>query len=226
MKSYSVWQLIQNGFFQEACTKADSEFEQTKDYSVLRNKLYALFHLKNYDECILLSKEIIDLDRGQTDSDFIFLGIAYWLCDRKDIALKIWQKGMKSKYTDAAGGIELQIFIFFASIKMNDDNLKEKVFKKIQNLVKSKGTQNYPGILGRYLLNEITEEVLFVSVSNIPVLKERQLCQINFTIAVKKLETRDTEGYLKKLKTAISFGPNSYLEQMYYLALGELDTLD
>ncbi|MBL0200729.1 MAG: hypothetical protein IPP81_11470 [Chitinophagaceae bacterium] len=225
MENYNLWQLIQNGYFTEACEKADLDFKKTSDLSHLRNKIYALFHLKNYNECILLSEKIISFDKGQTDSDFIFLGIAYWLCDKKEDAVNAWKSGLNSKYTDAAGGVELQIFLFFASVKMMDNKLNKNVLKRINKLVKSKNTMNYPGFLGKYLLNEIGEDSLFSSVSTVPILKERQLCQINFSIALKRIENGNLDEYIKKLKDAVSFGPASYLEHMYYLATGELEIM-
>lgn len=40
-----VWSLVQKGYFDEACKKADVEYAQTGDIFPLRNKVYALFHL-------------------------------------------------------------------------------------------------------------------------------------------------------------------------------------
>ena len=41
-----VWALIQNGYFEQACMKADYEYNESKNILSLRNKVYALFHLK------------------------------------------------------------------------------------------------------------------------------------------------------------------------------------
>ena len=43
-----------------------------------------------------------------------------------------------------------------------------------------------------------------------------------FTIATKDLERNNQDGYIKNLQLSISYGLAAYLEQMYYLAKGEL----
>lgn len=65
MKEPDVWSLIQNGRFDEACEKADSEYNNSKSVLVLRNKVYALLHLKKYEECNALTEEIIRLVEGR-----------------------------------------------------------------------------------------------------------------------------------------------------------------
>ncbi|TAD81045.1 MAG: hypothetical protein EAY75_18310 [Bacteroidetes bacterium] len=77
--------------------------------------------------------------------------------------------------------------------------------------------------MGQFLVGEINEDSLLQQVSAVPILTERHLCQAHFAIAIEKLERVDMEGYENSLKNSISYGPASYLEQMYYLAKGELE---
>lgn len=219
-----IWTLISENRFQEAIEKADSLYSETNNLSLLRNKLYAVFQLKRYEECIVLSKSIIDLRGGETDSDFIFLGISYWLLGRKNDAISAWKEGEKCKFTDGAGGIELQTFLYFASIKTNDMLLQKEVLKKINKILKGKRSFNWPGAIGHYLNGALDDEKLLSYVMGIPVLKERQSCQAYFAIAIKKLEFGSSEEYKHNLEISIGFGVNAYLEQMFYLAKGELDT--
>jgi hypothetical protein len=220
-----VWGLIQNGYFDEACIKADAEFAQTGNILLLRNKIYALFHLRKYEESILLSEQLIKLRGGETDVDFIFCGIANWVLGKKKEAVCLWQRGEQSLYKDAAGGVDLQVILYFASVNLQDVNLKKEINKRIKKLLRSKKSVNWPGPLGHYLLGEMEEDAMFSYVSAIPILKERQLCQTYFVISIKELEKGDLEGYKKKLQQSVSYGPPSYLEQIYYLAKGELETM-
>lgn len=222
MKRLDVWSLIVNGKFKEACDEADLEYKETKSIFPLRNKVYALFHLSMYSEALELLEKIIQLEKGESDSDYIFTGIAYWLLDRKRDAINIWQEGEKCIYTDAAGGVELQLFLYFASIYINDDALKGAVKKNLKKLVKSKNATNFPAPLGRYILEELSEAELLSYVTNVPTLRERQLCQADFTIAIKNLESVNQEEYRKKLNDCVSYGSSSYLSKMYYLAKGIL----
>jgi len=220
-----VWELIENGNFEEAAFQADIEFQDTQSVLSLRNKLYALFLMGKYFACQELSNKIIEIRKGETDSDFSFLGIAYWLLSREKEAIAAWKMGEKSKYTDAAGGVELQIFLFFAAVKTSDQKMKITVVKRIKRLIGLKKAFGYPAILGAYLLGEVNKIDLLSSVSNVDILRERQLCQIGFVFAIKDLEMNNIELYNDNLKTSISYGSKSYLEQMYYLAKGELDKI-
>ena len=224
-QKYTVWSLVKNNEFEKACKMADEGYTETGDMLLLRNKIYALFHLKKYQEIIHLSEALIEIEKSEysSESDFISLGIANWLLGDELKAIEVWQNGQNCIYKDAAGGIEIQVFLYFAAVKTKNDKLKLTVVKAIKKILKSKRSVNYPGPLGHYLLNDITERQLSSYVVNVPILRERQLCQAHFVAAIKILETGDTEGYYRKLKASISYGSPSYLEQMYYLAKGELE---
>jgi hypothetical protein len=172
-----------------------------------------------------LTQNLIAVTNGKTDVDFIFCGIANWLLDKRDEAIMLWFKAEQCQYKDAVGGLEIQVFLYFASIKNNNNDLKKYSVTKIKKLLKSRHSLNWPGSLGRFLTGELEEDGLLQSTSNIPILRERHLCQCHFVIAIKRLEGNDTEGYKKNLSKSISYGSPSYLEQMFYLAKGELENL-
>ncbi len=52
-----VWELITADRYEEAIKQADETYQATGCLLSLRNKVYALFHLKRYDECINLSNK-------------------------------------------------------------------------------------------------------------------------------------------------------------------------
>jgi hypothetical protein len=102
--------------------------------------------------------------------------------------------------------------------------LKINAVKIMKKLLKPKKGAGWPAPLGTYILGDITEESLFSSVVNIPILRERQLCQAHFAQAIKELERGNKAAYLNSLADCVSYGPSSYLEDFYYLAKGELET--
>lgn len=225
MDNLDVWQLIQMGQFEKAMEVADKEFEQSNNIFPLRNKVYALLHLKKYDEVILLTNTLIEMRNGETDSDFIFCGIGLWLLNKKEEAINKWQKALNSKYTDAAGGIELMTILYFASLRMENDHLKTHTLKRIKKLIASKKAINWPGPIGAYILGNISNDKLLSSVTTVPVLKERQLSQAYFALAIQELQERNIKNYIERLKDSVSFGPAAYLEQFFYLAKGELESM-
>jgi len=219
----SIWSLVENNDFEKACRKADEEYGETGYTPTLRNKVCALFHLKRYLEVIELSEKLIEIEDAQSDVDFINSGIANWILGNESKAIEVWQQAQNCSYKDAAGGIDVQVLLYFASVKTNQEKLKLSAIRAIKKLLKSKQSVNYPGPLGHYLLNDITEYQLIDYITNVPILKERQLCQAQFVSAIKILEAGNVDGYYKKLKECTSYGPASYLEQEYYLAKGELE---
>lgn len=219
-----VWSLIENNEFVKACEKADKEFKNTGDISDLRNKVYALFHLKKYEDVISLCENLIEYRKGESESDFIFCGIANWILGNTDKAIGAWQLAENSIYKDAAGGIGAQVFLYFAGIKTSHEKLRATAIKTIKKLLKSKRATNFPGPLGHYLINDMAENEMLSYISNVPILRERQLCQAHFVSAIKRLEIGDTDGYYKKLRDCIGYGSRSYLSQMYYMAKGELES--
>jgi len=220
------WLIIQNNEFEKAINLIDVQFETTRRYSLLRNKILALFHLKKYVEVISLSEKLIEYEKGESQFDFISLGVANWILGNTFKAIEAWQQSKKSSYKDAAGGLETEVYLYFAGIKTHNIKLTFDAKRAIKKLLKLKKSTNWPGPLGHYLLNEITDKELFSNIVTVHILKERQLCQAHFVFAIKRLETGDTDGYYKKLRDCISYGSPSYLEQMYYLAKGELETIE
>ena len=228
----SIWKLIENGKFEEACSEVDLEYKQTGSFTNFGNKRLALFQLKKYDEVIELTNQMIFLQNKanphldlSSDSDYISKSIALWLLNETQEAIKFWQEGEKCKYTDAAGGIEIRVYQYFAAVKMNDENLKKRAITGIKKLLKGKRSINWPGPLGHYLIGDISAAELLSSVSEIHILRERQLCQAHFTIGIKELELGNLNAYKMQLHESIKDGNLAYLEDMFYMAKGELDNL-
>ncbi|AMR30741.1 hypothetical protein A0256_04545 [Mucilaginibacter sp. PAMC 26640] len=218
------WLIIQNNEFEKAIKLIDLDFEKNRNPFVLQNKIFALFHLNKYEDAIILSEKLIGFQKAESENAFKSSGIANWILGNTAKAMEVWQQSQNCLYKDASGGVEIQLFLYFSGIKTGQDSLKAEAVKTVKKLLKSKRATNWPGPLGHYLINDITDIELFSYVSAIPIFKERQLCQAHFVSAIKILETGNKDEYYKKLMDCISYGPNSYLEQMYYLAKGELET--
>lgn len=222
-KEKNVWELIKNNHFEEACIVADEQYCLTNNISILNNKVFALLQLQRYRDVIELCDTIIHKTDGETDVDFILSGIAFWALQNENKAIEYWEKGEKAKYADIAGGMDVLILQYFASVKLNDDKLLLRVKKKIKKLLKNKIATNFYGLQGNYLLDEITETELYSSVTMTNILRERQLCSLDFVLGIKKLESSNLDLYKKKLTDCISYGANVYLEHFFYLAKVELN---
>ena len=130
----NVWSLIESGQFEKACVRADEEYENTGQIFPLRNKVYALFNLGRYTDVISLCEKLIEIRKGESDADFLHLGIANWILGNKEIAIDAWQRAQNSIFKDAAGGIDNQVLLYFASIKIGQDKLKSTTRKTIKKI--------------------------------------------------------------------------------------------
>ena len=221
-----IWELILMGKFQMANDLAQMEFDNSHDVLPLRNKVYALLHLRKYEEVVQLTNKLIETTNGEVDSDFISCGIAHWALGKKEEAITCWRQSQKSKYTDAAGGIEVKVILYFASIKEDLKQLKNEMIKDIRKLIRPKvAVLNWPGPIGNYVLGEMSDNELLSRVATVPVLRERNLSQAYFAMAIKKLEEKNLDDYRAWLKKVIEFGPTVYLEHFFYIAKIELEDI-
>jgi hypothetical protein len=226
MNASNVWDLIHQGRFGEACILADTEFQETESLLVLRIKIFALLQLGRLDESIAMSEKIIGLTNRNTDSDFIFFGVARWLQGQTDAAVAAWRSGLTSTYTDAAGGVEIRLLLLFAAISNHDSSLEKEALGKLELAGKSKRISDWPGPIVSYMLGVLSEEALISKISKQPILRKKQECQSDFYIAVKRLKSRDWIGYKAKLQGCLSHGPASYVKHEFYLAKAELSRLN
>jgi hypothetical protein len=221
----SIGDLIKAGEFQRACVRADAEFEESGNIFPLRNKVIALLQLDKLDETILLSEKIIRLNAGSTDSDFIFLGVARWLKRQPVLAIEVWKTGLKSKYTDAAGGVEIPMLLLFASVRMLDKKLEKEATNLLKKACRTKRTMNWPGPLAQYLLDLISEAEMRSRIDAQPILYEKQSCQADFYAGLKRHTSGDEVGFQERLESCIGHGIVCSFKAETYLAKGELNVL-
>lgn len=221
MSTLDIWDLIKQNKYEEACQQADVQYNQTENIFPLRNKIYALLNLEKFRECINLCEQLISLRNGETESDFVFAGVSYWLLDDKEMAIQMWKKSQEAKYKDASGGIEVQLLILFAGLKIQDSNLITYAKAQIKKLLKSKRANSWPGPIGRYMLGDCKKEDLLAIVSDVGNIRGRQLCQVNFASALKELERGNLILYNNEIKACLKFTPSSYLVPFYYISKSE-----
>ena len=221
MSNKTSWDLIKENNFEEACSQLDDEYERFKSAARLRNKVYALLNLNKFEEAILLCGKIREERNGETDTDYIFSGVAYWLLNKYSEAIEMWRDARKAKYTDAAGGVEVELLLLFGAIKKNDQKLEKDALAALKKKVKAKQADNWPGPLAKYILGDITASCLYENVDEQPALRAKELCQAYFYVALGYLNN-DKSKYAECLEKCIAVGPDAYVIQEYYLAKAEL----
>lgn len=148
--------------------------------------------------------------------------MARWLKRQSVLAIEAWKTGLKSKYTDAAGGVEIPMLLLFASVRTLDKKLEKEATNLLKKACRAKRTINWPGPLAQYLLDVISEAEMRSQVDAQPILHEKQSCQADFYVALKRLTSGDEIGFREKLELCIGHGLVCSFKAETYLAQGEL----
>jgi hypothetical protein len=209
--------LIKKGEYYEAIKAADDEYAKTGSDLPLRNKVLALLITKRYDDVISTCDYLISKTSGESESDFQFKGVALWNQSKRQEAIDTWRSGLNSKFTDAAGGVEVPLLLYFAAVKTNNTLLKAEAFKSLKKVVKSRRSINWPGSLGAFILENIDENTLLSYVSTLPGLRERQLCQAFFYIAIRDLENENIDRPKQLIKDILQLEKTAMLKPEFYL---------
>lgn len=222
-KVLGTWELVIQKRFDEACKRADLDYEKTNDIFSLKNKVFALLNLNKYQETIDLCNFLIEARQGESESEFQLKGVAYWMLNDTEKAVEIWKEGLNSKFKDAAGGVEIPAMLFFAAVSTSNKGLEKEALKLLKKRVKSKSVINWPGVIALYLLGRINEEKMFSTIEDQTAIRARQLCQTNFYIAINKKACGEFDANKKYLYQAVSQAPSSFLNPEFYLAQNEIN---
>jgi len=218
-----VWDLIKAGRFVEACRAADQEAaEDPSDVLPLRNKVLALLKLGQHQAAAVLCEEIIRRDRGESDSDFIFLGVAFWLQGLFDLAVGAWERGLNTKFTDAAGGVEVPLLLRAAGIRTGDAGLTKEAMRLLARFSGDPRRVNWPAPLAGFVLGSLSEAQVRELFSSQPMMRAKHICQSAFHFGIAHLAVGDHRRFVSSMRECCSQGPITLLKQEYYLGMAEL----
>jgi hypothetical protein len=106
----------------------------------------------------------VDVEAGRPSTTFHYgmAGVAKWCLNDPEEAVAEWREGLSCEFTDWAGGVELPLLMYFASVA------RPKVFPKLRAeadvvLTKRAGShliKNWPGAIAEFVLGRIDESAL------------------------------------------------------------------
>jgi|GEM_PF-1207732 len=223
------WNLIESGQYEQAVRAYTSRLRRDKSGPNYCNRALAYLNLGEYDKA-LADFRAADAMEITTHDDYLqSIGVAQWLAGRESEAASTWrdlvhghERG-KVQYTDAAGGVESPCLLWFAAVRLGQDELLKPARRLLKEKVRSKNgwIENWPGPIAKFLLGQITEAELRSEVEpQIPVLHERELCQAEFCIGVRRLQLGDHAGAKRAFRAAARLTA-AKIENEFYLALRE-----
>ena len=219
----SVWDLIKDGRFQEAADMAEKQSAETGSLLPLRNKVIAQLNDDQLDSAIEVSRRIIKLNGGKTDSDYIFLGLAYWLRRERESAVRAWREGSNTDYTDAAGGVEIPMLIMFGASRLRDAALHEEAIGIVKKVLGKRTDGPWPVPIARYCIGAMSEEMVRQKIPPASKIGPKLSCQANFYFAMNACLRGDHVRSNELLGEAgVLVEPMVLLRPEYYLAKYEL----
>lgn len=179
-----------------------------------------------YDEAQKIYRQMIE-KYPVVDEGFQWSGVVNWLLDDYEQAVRLWRMGLDCSYRDAAGGMDLPLFLYFAAVRIPNIEDINSIKQLIRKRLKSPWAQNWPAPLGRFVIGKTTEkdlrEDLSVLVDEPATLEET--ARIDFYMGVAALKRGDKESYLEALRRCAEA---QNLEELceFYLARWEFDKGD
>jgi len=223
------WNLIASGHYEQAVRAFTSRLRRDKSLGNYRNRAVAYLNLGDYDKALADLRAADTMQVTPGDSCLQSIGVAQWLAGRESEAASTWRdlvrafEQRKIHYTDAAGGVKSPCLLWFAAVRLGQDELLEAARRLLNEKVSPRNgrIENWPGPIAKFLLGQITEAQLRSEVEpQIPVLHERELCQAEFYIGVRRLQLGDHAGAKRAFRTAARLAA-AKVENEYYLALHE-----
>jgi hypothetical protein len=225
----SAWDLIKSGDYDSAVALLTEEASCAPSTLVFNNRGMARLHLQQYDAALAdfraADQASIAAAGGARDGDMC--GVAHWMAGREEEAVAVWSEGVMASlagtvtFTDAAGGVTIGNLLMFGGVVRRDSVAIALASKLLKKRLRAKQAALWPGPASRYLLGELAGDALLAAVSQTPVLRERQLCQAHFYIAVSALSDGDTAGFQAESERALAFGCLAKLGAEYFLSLHE-----
>lgn len=221
------WQLIKDGQFSDAVDAYTQQLTETRTVPSFRNRAIAHLNLGHLDLAMADFESAEGIGHSRSDGNLKSIGVVHWLSGRESDAVKAWNEAVnllernKIQFTDGAGGVQSPSLLWFAGARLNDARLQKSANHLLKRLLKTRQANNWPGPIGRLLLQRLDAETLRSSVSSVPVLRERELCQAEFYISVQALDGDGRKQYIDGLRRASDLTA-ALLENEFYLARHEL----
>ncbi|MFI5182534.1 MAG: hypothetical protein ACHQPI_14205 [Thermoanaerobaculia bacterium] len=150
-----------------------------------------------------------------------------WLEGRFESASQAWLAAAtlisagKVVYTDASGGTEAGSLLAFAAARLSRPALWDAAHTLFTYIVAKGRPASWPGPIAQFYLGAMPAGTLPSYASATPLLRERQLCQAHFAIAVMALHAGNESSYFASLTSAAGLA-TALVENELHLARYEL----
>jgi len=194
--------LLGNGRYRDAIEACTKQLHREESEIVYAGRAEAYFNLKDYDRALADFQSANAVATDTSTDNLERIGVVNWLARREYTAAGTWldlvlacDRG-KIDYADAAGGVEPGCLLWFAAVRLEFKELLIPARRLLEKKVAAKGSgcchiDNWPGPIAMFLLGMLDEPQLREKIIEVPIARERELCQAEFYVAVKALQDGD-----------------------------------
>ena len=135
---------------------------------------------------------------------FGMAGAAKWCLGNRGAAVDQWRAGLTADYADGAGGVQLPMLLYTASVAAAPAFPKAEAVSILQVKSRDSRITNWPGPLGRFLLGQIDQTELngiLTGMNDIDTgLRE---WQARFYLGVARMERGDIRGFREAMRESV-----------------------
>jgi hypothetical protein len=203
--------LLFAGRVQSAIKQLVREYKSEPDGSEAMSLGVAYLWIEDYHSAWVHFSHAQTEVRVPFDSLFSMAGVAKWCLNRPLAAVEEWSFGLRCPYTDGAGGVELPLTLYFASV-VRPAVYSQSEAKQLLTKKANRGwIRNWPGPLAKYVAGQIDEKTLRVKCDNEPC-GESTFChwESDFHLAVVKRAQGNRGGFKKAMRQVAAVSATNY----------------
>ncbi len=166
-------------------------------------------------------EEIVQKENFLSTGHYAYAGMAKWIIECYDEAIELWKAGRKAQYADAAGGMELPLLIYYAAVRKPKLIRVSEATKLLREQLRHPWASCWPGPLGAYVLDDISEgKIRELAVFTHEEVTRQRTLQVEFYVGVKAEQLGDRAKFVSQMKRCAS-SPGCESETELYLARHE-----
>jgi tetratricopeptide (TPR) repeat protein len=225
----SGFQLFREGRVREAIDVYSHELATNPTPLSRYNRALAHMSLGEYEKALDDYRAAEQLQAcirsARGDSYAKSIACVRWLMGERGEAMRIWEQLVDDiaagaiAFTDAAGGVQSGLLLWFSAGLLGDQRRAEKAIRFLVSRSKLPASKSWPGPIGDYVLKRISYPELMTVAQEQPALALRRGCQGAFYAAIGALLDDDENLATHLLKKAIDYGEEAALDIEYYLGL-------
>lgn len=201
------WNLLMAGRIQEALAHFHKEHQRKPYYRTLSQLGFGYLYAGDLSKAQEYFDEYANLETPRLEDAYCWAGVVRWLQNNPVDACKVWTAGLDCDYRDDAGGMTLPLLLHFGAVRAPTAfRLEEAEALITDRLLSPRGPVFWPGPLGQFVLNHLTEEDLRLKALAAPNPWERQgqFAQVEFYAGVVALRDRDPASFLDRMAKCLA----------------------